>query len=181
MDDRAESVRRNGVSVGLGVALLMAASQPPVRWTGAVVAKVTGTQPGATHSTRTVIKVSFVEEPAVDGTRLRSVGSRYQMEGTISGRASCHGSADATLTEPVGRSTVDGSGAYRLRLERGFFGWACGKNVLARGARDVVIGTPPDPYARRVEAGRMAGHYVARQETSDSSYEFTVEWEIKKQ
>ena len=168
------------VSVGLGVVLLMAASQSPIRWTGTVVAEVAGTQPGTQHTTRTVIQVTFVEEKAAGGTRLRSVGSRYHMEAAISGLGSCRGSAEVKLTEPVGRSSLDASGAYRLVLEHGFFGWACGKNVPANGARDVVIGARPDPEVRRIEANKMAGRYVAHHETSDSAYQFTVEWEIKR-
>jgi hypothetical protein len=168
------------VSVGLGLMLWMAASQSSGRWTGTVVAEVSGTQPGAKHTTRTIIHVAFIEEYAAGETRLRSVGSRYRMEAAISGLGSCRGSADVNLTEALARSAVDASGAYRLVLERGFFGWACGKNVPASGARDVVIGSRPDPEARRVEAGRMRGHYVARQRTSDSTYEFTVKWDIKR-
>jgi hypothetical protein len=166
------------VAMALGMALLMTASQSPARWVGTIVADVSGTQPGAQHTTRTIIQVTFIEEHVGAQTRLRSVGSRYQMKADISGLGSCRGSADVRLTEAVGRSAIDASGEYRLVLERGFFGWACGTNVRATGARDVVIGMRPDPESRRVERNRMAGRYVVHQETSDSTYEFTVEWEI---
>ena len=168
------------MSVGLGILLALAASQPAASWTGTIVATAEGKQPGAQHLTRTTIRVTLVEERAGDVTRLRSLGSRYHMDAEIAGLGSCRGLADQTITELAARSTIDSSGAYRLVLERGFFGWACGTNVPANGARDVVIGGPPDPGARRVQHHRMAGRYVAHQETKDSSYLFTVEWDLKR-
>lgn len=150
-------------------------------WTGTIVAMVVGWQPSAQHRTRTVIHATLVEERGGGKTRLRSIGSRYQMEAAISGNGSCRGSADAKITESLARSTIESSGAYRLVLERGFFGWACGTDVPAAGARDVVIGTGLAPKPRRVEGDQMAGRYVARQDTSDSSYEFSVEWNLKRQ
>jgi hypothetical protein len=167
------------VSIGFGTLFVLAASQP-LHWTGTITAMVTGHQPGVQHVTRTTIHVTLVEGRADGVTRLRSVGSRYHMDAEISGIGTCHGSADVRLTQPIARSSIDPSGGCHLVLERGFFGWACGRNVGAHGARDVVIGGPPDPAARHLKHDRMAGRYVAHQATNDSSYLFTVEGDLKR-
>jgi hypothetical protein len=160
-------------------------AQVEVLWRGRIYAEVVATQPGGEHVTNTIIEVLLLEEgdrTSGGSIRLRGVDSRYSVRTRVTGQAGCEGSADATLSQSTGRSTIDPSGVYHLVLERGFFGWACGRNVQANGARDVVIGAGLDRERRRITPdGRMFGRYQVTQETTDSMYRFKVEWDIKRE
>jgi hypothetical protein len=153
-------------------------------WKGIIRAEVVGTQPGAQHRTSTVIDLRLHPEAGAGRLiRLRSRASRYRADIEVQGQAACIGTADETLTEQHARSTLLPEGRYEIVLERGFFGWACGKNVSANGARDVTIGTGIDPEPRRLRAdGRsMRGSYATIRRTADSEYLFNVMWDIERQ
>jgi hypothetical protein len=143
-------------------------------WVGTAETEVVGTQPDAIHTSRISVTMKLEEQPS--GT-LAPLWARYRSETQIEGNGSCTGHSEEEISDSGIEGTHAADGTYRLTIPRGFFGWTCGRNVRASGARAVEMGHGMDPEKRT----KLTGSYSVRRESADTTYRFRVRWSLRRE